>query len=208
MFDIDVHVLHLPEENQQWRKLCDHSLIGHPINVHHLPGIQGNLRLARYQGFSAGTSEFVSFVDPDDIVEPFTYAICLKYLRDNPHCCGVYTTCSTMDEHGNLIAKELHSRDPWSHENMRSHISLVHQITVMRREYVQKVLDEHFEHIPIDTLEMYYIYCALTKYGPWVNVPHIGYKWRWHRGGARLRTGFKSPTDYKAAIQRCHDMLR
>ena len=56
------------------------SLEGHPINIHTLPGIAGDLRQARYLGYSKGDAPYVSFIDPDDVALPGTYERALNLL--------------------------------------------------------------------------------------------------------------------------------
>lgn len=181
---IDVHVLHMPDENQEWWNDCEKSLIGHPINVHNCSGINGNVGESRRLGFSLGSAPYVSFVDPDDLVLPNSFQVCLDVLEQHPEVCGVYTLSKVMNATGSISTNLLHPFRPWSFHNMKKCVVEVHQLVVMRRECVD---DYHTLDYPtIEVTNMYsnvimFWYMAIKK--PWIAVDHIGYTWRNHSKG-------------------------
>ena len=175
---VDVHVLHMPAENKIWADICNESLANEPINIHHLPGIYGQLREARYRGFNQGTAEYVSFVDPDDYVEPGIFQQCIDVLDANPTICGVYTLSSILHENGTVTI----------HHPYREYGAFVeprpleiHQLTVMRRDSVMRAYSTNFDQIPQLTGDMQWIYWTMAAKAPWIAIPTIGYNWRSHQ---------------------------
>lgn len=82
MHPIDVHIITFNETPEQ-RDRCLASLEGQPVNVHMVQGtaerppVQGRLR-----GFAVGSAPLVSYVDPDDWVEPGAYEKLLVAIGD------------------------------------------------------------------------------------------------------------------------------
>lgn len=177
---IDVHVLHSQHEYQPWWEQCLQSLQNQPINIFELDGIPGDIRQARYNGFTQGTAPYVSFVDPDDFVYPDTYQKCLEELQLNPHVCGVYTMSHVIrDDQVDLM----HEYRPWSLELHSTNICEVHQVTVMKRELVLDCYKQCFDDIPLHLYNQAYLYLHLAQHSPWKAINHIGYGWRDHNGG-------------------------
>lgn len=185
---IDVHILHLPDENQHWWKLCQESLQNHPINIFNCDGIPNNSPEARRLGYQHGTAPYVSFIDPDDIVLPGTFQKCLDVLEENPDICGVYTLSDTIDEDGNLI--DVHFSHPfreWSVEIMDNNLLEIHQTCVMRREYVETYYKHHYYNVPqCNVYDNTMLYIHLAKYKPWKAIDFVGYRWRKRIDGNHL----------------------
>jgi hypothetical protein len=74
-------MLVLGDERQDWLEQCLASLENEPINLHVLPGVRGHIGAGRAAGFATGEAEFVSFVDPDDWIEPGAVSKCLDAIR-------------------------------------------------------------------------------------------------------------------------------
>lgn len=185
---IDVHVLHMPNENQEWWKGCESSLVGHPINIHNCDGIEGNVGEARRLGFNLGSAPYVSFVDPDDIVFPDSFQICLDVLEQHPEVCGVYTLSQAINSNGIIISRPWYPYRPWSLYNMRLNVVEIHQIAVMRRECVDEYHKLDYPTLPLTNMysnTMMYLHMALKK--PWIAIDHIGYSWRTHKDGVHQK---------------------
>lgn len=160
---IDVHVLHLPDERADWRAACDASLIGHPIVVHHLDGIRGDYFAARRRGFAAGNHSLVSYVDPDDTVEPNAFAFCASALDANPNALAVYTECLCIRENNSRVTAR-----PFSFPRP-------HQLIVARRSFVESVIDKVASDVDL--------WHVARKTGHVLKIPYVGYVWRDHSGG-------------------------
>jgi len=154
MYPIDVHIAHMPGENQQWWQECQKSLKGHPINIYQLDGIKDNVFEMRRKGFLMGTAPYVSFVDPDDIVMPNAFKECLKVLAEDKEkkIVGAFTCSDTIDKNGNTLVKNFIPPRPWTRTVKLGKI-IVHQIVVLRREIVEKCLLQHYtrETLPTTT---------------------------------------------------------
>lgn len=178
---IDVHILHMPNENQDWWKLCDASLKNHPINIYNCDGIYNNVGEARKLAFSQGTSPYVSFVDPDDIVLPGAFQQCLDVLEQNPNICGVYTTSNIMTPDGIVNKYIMKPYRPWSLINQQNNCLEIHQLVVMRREYVTLFYDTTYPRFPLTNLySNSLLYLGLANIAPWISIDFVGYTWR-HR---------------------------
>lgn len=88
---IDVHILTLPSDRQDWFEICIASLKEQPITLHVLSGTKGHIGKGRYHGFSFGQQPYVSFVDPDDLVTRNGFKDCLELLNKQPMLDGAYT---------------------------------------------------------------------------------------------------------------------
>ena len=77
---IDVHYIYYDEPEWQITR-CLESLRGEPVTVHSVPGVWGNPPVKkRAEGFALGTAPYVSYVDPDDYVEPGVYTRLLQAI--------------------------------------------------------------------------------------------------------------------------------
>ena len=186
MNPIDVHVLHLPGENEAWRKQCDDSLVGHPINIHHIDGVVGDMRRARGNGFSMGTAPYVSFVDPDDFVSPNAFEVCLNEIQQYPDVCGVYTLSNVIhvgDDGSDSEPSLLHPFQQWPLPK-KGRLLEIHQLVVMKRELVQYVYDNFYEEIPRMQHAETWVYWTMAQWNPWRAVDFVGYNWRIRKDGA------------------------
>lgn len=188
---IDVHVAKSVGYNVSWWEECEDSLRSdHPITVHHLPGVPGDIRKMRLMGFECGTSEFVSFVDPDDVVLPDAFNQLATALTNNPHVCGAYSLSMRVDDVGGEQGL-VHPYRKYSPHYLTKHPLEIHQLVVMRRECVLSVMHEHYDIIPQTGLTELVLYALMALKAPWIAVNHVGYKWRLHSTGSH-----KSPYDW------------
>jgi hypothetical protein len=174
----------MPNENKQWWEECQQSLKDEHITIHNVMGTFGDLRDSRSRGFRLGTAEYVSFVDPDDSIIPGSFERCVRALDDHPNVCGVYTTSNTMNEAG-VITGMVHR--PWKRTKFPDMME-IHQLTVMRREHVIDVLDNHYQDIPKMLPTELWMYWAMAVRAPWLALNHIGYNWRKHQYGIHNST--------------------
>ena len=176
---VDVHILHLPGENEHWWELCKESLKGHPINIHNLDGVVNNMWEGRCRGYRLGTAPYVSFVDPDDIVMPGAFQACLDALESEPEVGGAHTNSAIIDEEGNITRKRMIRED----YRMTIARHRVHQIAVMRRPVLEKAME--LIEVPDDTIVFadYVIFAHAAMVAPWRFLHITGYQWRQHEGG-------------------------
>jgi len=121
---IDVHVLTLPTDRKDWFDLCIASLKDEPINLHILDGIQDKIGQARVNGFAQGSSDFVSYVDPDDYVLPGGFARCEEALTQHSSVACAYTF-----EYRTGINGTIRSYNSYHHGK--------HHLVVFRRSFLE-----------------------------------------------------------------------
>jgi len=92
---IDVHVLLLPDTNQEWWQQCQDSLRNEPINLHVVDGVTGHVGQGRAKGFALGTAPYVCRVDPDDLVLPGGFSACIEALDMHPEACYPFFAASS-----------------------------------------------------------------------------------------------------------------
>lgn len=174
---IDVHVAVMTGDNSEWKRQCLESLQNEPCHVHIVDGEADHVGIARLRGFSRGTQEYVSFVDPDDYVIPGAIRACVDRLDRNPQACGAYT-----DELVASGGKKNRSRAirPWNPTQQLLKVARLHHLLVMRRNFVER----HFEDLARwARLPNYLLAAAIAQYGPWIHVNKVGYVWRRHGAG-------------------------
>ena len=180
---IDVHIAHMPEYRQDWWEECQLSLQDHPITIHHIDGIPGDVRQMRLNGYNMGTHDYVSFVDPDDIVMPGAFEVLLEVLTSNPDVDGVYSLSDRITDTGRSVGL-IHPYREYDRSYLSKHIAEIHQLTVMRRDAIVNIIRDNFNDIPpIGYTEITTFAMFAMKY-QWKAVDHVGYKWRVHANGA------------------------
>jgi hypothetical protein len=191
-------MLQLESDNKQWAQECLTILEREPnITIHHLPGIFRNIKQARINGYSTGTSEYVSFVDPDDLIEPDIFAKCQKVLDMNPHLVGVYTRSSIIDENANIIKDYMKPYREWRDHYMFQNYFEIHQLVVIRRKY-SDIINRQIELLTkegrytSDTYVEHLRYTLLGLLGPWKALPDLGYHWRSDGNAGRYNNGYSA----------------
>lgn len=176
---IGVQILLSGKEDKGWLHQCVSSLESDAINVHFGKAIDGNLNLARSQAWDRMEEEYLSFVDPDDVVEPDAFRWCLDALNANPALDACYTLERTIDPQG----KRLSVQQPFEHsvDILKSSPAHAHHLMVFRRRIYEKVkpiaLTANFG------LEWSISTSALVC-GGLEQIPKIGYSWRLHNKGS------------------------
>lgn len=178
-FMFDVHIAHIPSTDLTWWEECQQSLAGQPVVVHTIPGIVGDLRRTRFNGYNCGFHDYVAHVDPDDRVRPGAFAAITHVLKQNPGCAGVYTVSNRISESGRILG-ELHPYRPWTPNYLSTSITTVHQLSVMRRDIITQVMRDNWEQIPkMGYTELVY-YAMLALRHDWIALDFVGYDWRIH----------------------------
>lgn len=212
---VDVHIIK-PHPNHQhidrynrWFDQCLDSLKNEPVNIHLCDYSPGDIRAARYVGFSQGTCEYVSFVDWDDWVEPGIFSKCVNALDDRMDACGAFTLSNriTTDHLGEVNTTLMRKYEPWP---MRQSNSLVdiHQLVVMRRFDVMRVYDGCYDDIPALIHGESWLYWEMARDKPWLPLPFIGYNWRDHPDGAHRRTTDEIAMQLRRSIKHMREIRR
>lgn len=159
---IDVHMLVLGTEREDWKAQALASIPREICNVHVVDGIRGHLGRARARGYRQGTCEYVSFVDPDDWVESDTFERCLEFL-DNHRVCGVVTEEIVHDYFRDITYRTRHK----------------HGLSVYRRDWIEGFY-RYFENVPVAAD------IRISARREVVLMPFVGRHWRKHASEAFL----------------------
>lgn len=169
---IDHHVLYLPHEVP--------PVINSPLIVqHNIPGVLGDVMLARYNGFSYGSCQFVCFSDPDDIVIDSCFDQLIEPLLSDNSLGGVYSNSLINGK------ERLYKPHTWSLLYHTSVTIPVHQLVIIRRSVINQALIDlsqtvHYNSNVIPE-QLIFAHCALLAPFKFVNV--VGYHWFDHSGG-------------------------
>lgn len=185
---IDVHIAHMPGENKEWWEQCQHSLVGEPINIHNINGIDKDIKQTRYNGFLQGTAPYVSFVDPDDYVLPGGFDKCLETIQQSSeNVCAVYTTSKHLY---NDQLKNGKTYVPWS-KYVLSDPRRIHQLIVYKRDLLMEIFNKHFDDIHQFVLPEFTLHSYIAMKYKFVAINFNGYVWRVHNQGAHNRISDK-----------------
>lgn len=133
---IDVHVARDLNDDLSWWEECETSLgFSQLINVHQISSVRGDIRNMRLVGFNQGMCEYVSFVDPDDVVLPDAFESLLAALIDNPRACGAYGLSMRIDDQGKERGL-IHPYRKYSSSYLKNHPLEIHQLVVIDRKSV------------------------------------------------------------------------
>jgi hypothetical protein len=181
--DLDVVMIHGKDDNKAWAEQARASVLFHNVNIIDVDAVPGDTRLARKNGFEKSTAPYVSFVDPDDYVTTDIpiFELCVKVLVEDKSICGVSTRSYLISD---KPTKLLNSTIKWDLIKHFYNITLIHQLTVMRTDVVQKVCSEHHDLIYPVKYNEHNRDLLLVQYGDWKIIPEIGYTWRKRAEGA------------------------
>ena len=181
MPNIDVHVLYRPkEDNHHWLNQCLASLRGNSesVNVAVYPGINGNTRDARRYAYAEGSSEFVAYVDPDDMVAPGIF----KHLELAVGYNDVGAYALTVPTLQALAPRgEIHPNIEWSIDAQAAARPFLFSAgTIVRRKVMLDVCERYWPIIPKiwGQDRCLFLLCALQ--GSFACVRRPGYYWRQH----------------------------
>lgn len=180
---VDVHIAHMPGQRSDWWDQCHESLRGHPITIHHINGVIGDVRQARFNGYHCGTHEFVAHVDPDDRVLPGAFNAVVGVLQQSPDAAGAYCLSNVLNEKGQNVGL-IHPYREYDAGYLSKHVAEIHQIVVMRREPLLRIMRNYWDIIPSVTYCEIVCYALLAREYTWKAVDFVGYEWRVHNRGA------------------------
>lgn len=204
---VDVHVLirsksQIPKGKEdlyeKWKQQSLESLKSPVINVHYISEVDTlNFYFLRKEGFSRGSSEYVSFTNDDDIVLGDPFSVCVEELEKDPHLCGVYTNSYIRDEEQNT-QRPFFTHTEWSRSFHLSSPRPIHEIVVIRRHMIEKAFhaieslmkqspSEEINHMLINAEQT--IYTAVAAYGDWKFLSNeFAFVWRKHVNGRHNET--------------------
>ena len=87
---IDCHVITHPNDNQDWLIQCVTSLKHPAVNVQRVDYVEGNIIQARENGIRKGSNPFITWVDPDDWVEPNAFEVLIAGMGEFGVCANEY----------------------------------------------------------------------------------------------------------------------
>ena len=166
---IDVHILTRPEQNNVWFAECLDSLKDEPVVLHILQGVKDHVGLGRIQGYSQGSCEWVSFVDPDDVVVPGIFNKVLEAIATHEG-----DAVFTQEMQVNADLEQLYpvrGCDP-------------HHLMVFRRSLLMPLLDV-LKDFPINGDR--YLATEFIKKHRATPLYEVGYKWRIHESNWHKR---------------------
>ena len=172
----DVHVI-VDETHTEFHQQCLDSLKDEPINLHLIPGTPGHIGVGRYAGFSAGSAEFVSFVDDDDYIIPGIFQKCYDVLDRCPDACGVITKEQRLHEGTLYPPVEIPLDQGWV--NM---VKRMHHIVMVRREVVEPFIPR-MKKWAFQSEDMLWSHLIASGH-KFEILDEVGYIWRLHEKGA------------------------
>lgn len=168
---IDVHILTMPNDNQDWFAQCLASLKEEPICVHQVPGKLEDIGNARADAFKLGNSEYVSFVDPDDYVLPGGFEQCYQQLEAHPEADAAYTFEYTAGIAGKYAVHQ--QPHEWAHHLVVFRRSAIEEHEALLRSWMW----------PAKQSEIQLVVGELKKQpNKVIEIPEPYYVWRRHIG--------------------------
>lgn len=136
---LDVHIL-LLNKNEQWVEECLKSAkiacinAGYPVKVHCIPGIKGNLCVARQRGYSLGQYNHVTYIDDDDYIFPNAFKVLREGLDANKKA---------------IFTKELMIKDGI----VKQQIYTRHHLAVYRRDMIIKLVGQSCDREQVRSIQ-------------------------------------------------------
>lgn len=130
------------------------------------------------KAFSLAETEYVSWVDDDDIVEQGALEYCQGILRSRPDLAAVWTSYVKIDSNGCLLSRHDCSGSVFSKDGVLSDYTLVHQLVVARSSLVKRTLP--FVARATGRGALTCLVAMLGYFGGIEHVPIFGYRWRQH----------------------------
>ena len=172
---IDFHViLRDGKEPSPFQEKALLSLMGR--NVYFIFNNEGYIS-SRVKGYSLGTSEYVSYVDDDDVAVDVD--LVYDVLKSKPT--ALYTNSLIIDQddkHLNTLFNESHVHDPKLFSEWRI---MIHQLAIVRRdiaiesaEHTAKFVTKY--NLPLMFDQVYFH--VVSNLTDWTYLPKICYHWR------------------------------
>ncbi len=177
---VDIHVLVMGDTNPDWFAECIESLISENVTIHLTDGYAGDLGNGRADGYDQGDGEYVSYVDPDDLILPGAVDDCVELLNANPTAAAAYTLSDTINSAGDTV-KGIPSLAMYRAVNKTSRYpawTRAHPLIVYRRSVMEKILPEirEQEHLWADRWTIAFA----RRHGEFLCTETVGYCWRRH----------------------------
>lgn len=180
----DVLVIQTQKNIEYWESTFK-SLQSQPITVHKIQG-DGKSQLENFLIWpDICTSEFISFVDDDDLVPENAFEKCYNHLQQNPHIKSLYTNSLCVDYVKNQ-EKLLYQDHEWSIDHhLKMSFVPVHQLIIVQRKLVQyaisrlKQLDEYKKMVQYANEKI--LWYIIATQVPWYYFPEVCYIWRRHK---------------------------
>lgn len=115
------------------------SIANAPVDTYLQKGIEGNTNKARCTGFDEIKNDWISFIDPDDIVAPNAYQKIEQAIRDNPKASLIFTDESYIDKNGRRIGNGICFGEDVTSELIRTHPRPAHHLVAWRRDVIKEV---------------------------------------------------------------------
>lgn len=162
---IDVHILRCPDDDPALYNRMIDLLSSEPINIQEVPGVPGNLPLARKNGYLAGSAKYVTYVDPDDEIQPGIFSKINSVLAAYP------------DDLVVVNEEIITPRGPFysSIFNRLSPINALHHLCVYKRESITALLPDEQESVTGFEIQWLITYLLNNPNLTYLDLP--GYKW-------------------------------
>lgn len=193
---IDVHII--SKGREPWLEECLSSIRDRNVRLHTVDHVDGDIGAARTKGFGEGHGEYVSYVDPDDLVEPGVFETCEKWLHAHQEHDACFTGEVLVDETGKGLS--LHPGH-WAcrrAEDIRSAALGIHHVVVYRRDRLEECLPCKSKLIAEPVLNFEMMMRSGKRFG---RIPLVGYRWRIHGDNACRHFSDRAIDEAKAIVR-------
>lgn len=175
---IDVQII-VGNEKPEWFKGCFESLKDERVNILLGARLEGNLNLLRYQIWSKGTGDWITFIDADDYIVPGAFDLIYEAIENNPTASIITTDEYMINRDGVIIGKGPMFGQDINIEHVRAHPRIAHHITCYKREALEiakkKILEYNYG-------VEWIMSCAASSIGDVVKIKKPLYYWRKYEG--------------------------
>jgi GT2 family glycosyltransferase/glycosyltransferase involved in cell wall biosynthesis len=137
----------------------------------------GHISLATNSALDVATSDYIAFLDHDDVLPLDALFHVAKAIQANPTAGMFYTDEDKIDDEGRHFDPQL--KGAWSPEMAITH-NYTHHLTVMRRDLIEAAGRLRPEFNGAQDIDLILRVVEKLEGRPVVHVPHIGYHWRAH----------------------------
>lgn len=184
MSELTIVYLKSPTLNPEYFAQFQACLQDCPYDVIELPAIKDNLQVARIAGYKAVKSEFVLFVDPDDLIDIKVVAKALQMLKDDPKLvmCAIRSEdLYTAADGTQRRAASMDNIETVMHDSPRN----MHVGNMYRTQVVKDALPKFTQHNY--ALFDWALRLVVSRQGKIALTDEVGYTWRIHPEGDHQR---------------------
>lgn len=169
---IDFHIITYGSRDD-WLSSATESVRRGGGNVHLVDGYKDQIGRGRAEGLVTGVESLVSFVDPDDWVEPDVLSACRLVFEANPKVGVVCTGEVVVDESGENVLSGPHIPS----RPVNGHHLVVYRRKAIRDDFLGRLSQ-------VNMGEIHFLNSMVIKEAGWrgVVLPVTGYYWRQHQG--------------------------